>query len=152
MKSLFPFLLLLGVFLAFVPPANAQDSVADLIANHPDAGTLYTAIETAGLTAELREGSQLTLLVPTDAAFAQLPEGVVVALLKPENSAALRKLLEYHLLVGEADAVNPLLAKKLKIAQLSSGQELRVKNGAVYLIDQVLLPPDLDLKALIEER
>ncbi|MEL7159717.1 MAG: fasciclin domain-containing protein [Bacteroidota bacterium] len=153
MKSLFSTLLLAGAFLAVAPAIHAQDTaLADLIANHPDAGTMAAAVKTAGIDAELREGNGLILLVPTDEAFSALPTGVVNALLQPENEATLRQILEYHLLGGDVETAKSVLGERLETASATPGAELPATNGTAYLIDRVLLPPGLDLSTLIDER
>ncbi|MEO0732240.1 MAG: fasciclin domain-containing protein, partial [Bacteroidota bacterium] len=118
----------------------------------PDAGTMASAVKTAGMDAELREGTNLILLIPTDEAFAALPAGVVNALLRPANKGTLRQILKYHLLGGDAETAKSVLGQRLEDASASPGSELPGSNGTAYLIDRVLLPPGLDLSTLIDER
>ena len=126
--------------------------------------TLLAAAKAADLVAPLSQTDQdITLFVPTEAAFAKLPEGTVKDLLKAENKEKLAGILRYHAVskkVSSADVV------KLKSAETAGGSSIKIsvsknskdqdevkiddamvieadimlKNGVIHVIDSVLLP------------
>lgn len=148
MKSLFVLLLVLSGSLSFTASGlHAQDmSIGELIAGSEQTTTLTSALEAAEMFDNLSstEGSMI-LLAPTDEAFAALPEGVLSALLKPENSAALRSVLVYHLVspAGGEEATETV-SYLLEEGGATVTAENTCSNGTVYLVDKVLLPPGFD--------
>src|SRR5215472_8688234 len=85
-------------------PMYANKDIVDNAVNSKDHTTLVAAVKAADLVATLKGPGPFTVFAPTNAAFAALPAGTVDNLLKPENKAALRKLLTYHVVVGKMDA------------------------------------------------
>lgn len=128
--------------------------------------TLVAAIEAAGLTETLNSAGPYTVFVPTDAAFAALPEGILDKLLLPENKETLAKILTYHVVSGElyyedleVGAMPTVEGGNLTIAAAATGDltvngltvaevNIPVGNGVIHIMNEVLLPPDLDLSAL----
>ena len=98
--------------------------------------------------AVLEGNGSLFLLAPTDEAFAALPSGAVEALLKPENADALAELLQYHLIDNSGDNSAATMTRVLEDDRVIIGDQLPASNGVIYLIDQVLIPEDLNLDAL----
>jgi uncharacterized surface protein with fasciclin (FAS1) repeats len=142
------------------PAARANDTtLAQALAADPQLSTLNAAIEAAGLGAALAAAPEITVLAPTNDAFAALPAGTVEGLLAPERKADLEKLLQGHAL-GAAytsndlktrrsittlagTAVKPTLVRgKLRLNDevRVAGKAIRIANGYVIVIDQVLLP------------
>jgi len=152
MKSLFVYVLALAGLFSFVPTAlHGQDApLGDLISDHPETVALTTALKSADLLTGLNEATDLVLLAPTDKAFAGLPPGLLDALLQPENEDALRSLLSYHLMAAGEDGSFDLADRMSK--EQSLGTPLPATNGRAFLIDHVLIPPDMNLKALIENK
>ncbi len=125
------------------------------------------------------EDGTYTVFAPTNDAFAALPAGLVDALLMPKNQKALADILTFHVLenkVMAADAVagikadgsGRLIATTMNgnLTLTNVGGKVMVKgeqgrvatvtatdimatNGVVHLIDKVLLPEGIDVKALI---
>lgn len=125
--------------------------------------TFIKAVETAGLTQTFAGTTPYTLFVPSDAAFASLPPATLQKLLLPENKTLLQQLLTYHVLAGRIDykKIKPgkiktyggqfLELKYNKKGQLEIGKakikkrDLKAKNGYIYVIDTVLLPPGFSI-------
>lgn len=138
--------------------------------------TLNSLVGTAGLTEALTnaEGQgPVTILAPTNAAFEALPADVRTKLQNPANQAALQEILQYHvsgqrtvpcsqgtafnsLLADDRDkitvfgnAFQPTLVNNGTVVQ-SAGRALGTANGSVIIpINQVLIPPGLDLSKLV---
>ena len=150
--------------------ASAQKTVVDVAVGSKDHSTLVAAVKAADLVATLQSAGPFTVFAPTNNAFAKLPKGTVENLLKPENKATLAKILTYHVVAGNLDAVSVLKAIKdgmgkvtLKTvsggaltASLKEGKviltdekggiatvtatDLKAGNGVIHVIDTVLLP------------
>ena len=158
MKSLFSFLLLFAT-VSFSTGLHAQTeemtvastSIGALVHQNAETTTLAKALDAAGLTAALDGGEGMILMAPSDAAFAALPEGTLDALLLPENAEALTTLLQYHLVDSADETSTAALTEVLENGEVTVGDQLEADNGTVYLIDQVLVPADFDLTALIGE-
>ena len=131
--------------------------------------TLLAAAKAADLVAPLSQTEQdVTLFVPTEAAFAKLPEGTVKDLLKPENKEKLAGILMYHAVPKKVSSADVM---KLKSAETAGGNSVKIsvtknhedkgwnpkdevkindamvtetdimlKNGVIHVIDSVLLP------------
>ena len=99
---------------------------------------------------------------PTDEAFAKLPEGTIDTLL--ENVETLEEILFYHVIEGKvlssmvsSGPVTTLLGDPVEAVVSDSGitfnganvigllQDVEASNGVVHAIDEVLLPPDVQL-------
>ncbi len=129
--------------------------------------TLTAAVGAAGLTDTLMGDGKFTVFAPTDEAFAKLPPGVVDALLKPENKDVLTKVLTYHVLSGEtfskditAGEVKTVEGDTIKLTTDGGVKvneaavltpDIPASNGVIHAIDTVLLPPGVDLDALVNK-
>ncbi len=151
-------------------PREEGGKIIAIAADNGRFNTLVAAIEAAGLTETLDGAGPYTVFVPTDDAFAALPEGILDKLLLPENKETLAKILTYHVLAGEfeardlkanAGALPTVEGGDLDIAVAATGQvtvngngltpvdsDILVGNGVIHVINEVLLPPDVDLNAL----
>jgi len=166
MKMKFLLMFLIGGIIS----ASAQKTVVDVAVGSKDHSTLVAAVKAADLVATLQSAGPFTVFAPTNNAFAKLPKGTVENLLKPENKATLAKILTYHVVAGNLDAVSVLKAIKdgmgkvtLKTvsggaltASLKEGKviltdekggiatvtatDLKAGNGVIHVIDTVLLP------------
>lgn len=141
-------------------PTAASGTIVEVAASNSSFKTLTAAVKAAGLTQQLSGKGPFTVFAPTDAAFAALPEGTVEKLLKPENKAALRKLLTYHVVPGEVDSTE-LKTGRVKtvegapVAVKVNGSsvmvndarvttpDIKAQNGVIHVIDKVILPPDI---------
>jgi uncharacterized surface protein with fasciclin (FAS1) repeats len=120
-------------------PMLASKDIVDNAVNSKDHTTLVAALKAADLVATLKGPGPFTVFAPTNAAFAALPAGTVDNLLKPENKAALRKLLTYHVVVGKMDATT--LAKavdagagKATLTTASGGTLTVTKSGSLIML------------------
>jgi uncharacterized surface protein with fasciclin (FAS1) repeats len=127
--------------------------------------TLVAAVTAADLVATLSGEGPFTVFAPTDEAFAALPAGVLDALLLPENKAVLAQILTYHVVAGMVMAADvtdgdvPTVEGKTIALSTAMGvtvnganvvtADVMASNGVVHAIDAVLLPPGLDVAALL---
>lgn len=123
--------------------------------------TLVTAITTAGLDSALKSPGPFTVFAPSDDAFSKLPSGTVESLL--EDVLTLRKILEYHVVLGKVMAADVV---KLSKATTTEGSDVTIvaaddsvkvndaavvmadieaDNGVIHVIDTVLLPASVNL-------
>jgi len=125
--------------------------------------TLVAAVQAAGVEDALVNAGPLTVFAPVNAAFNKLPKGTVETLLKPENKTKLGFILKNHV----APANYPIKqlkkeAKKGRKLYMASGKYLvvenkdgkifvdgapilmsvKVSNGWIHVIDNVLVPSD----------
>ncbi len=121
--------------------------------------TLVAAVQAANYVDVLANAGPFTVFAPTNAAFEKLPAGTVEGLLKPEAIDDLANILEYHVYVGVIKTENMKDGQKLNQVNLKN-VEITIKdgeyyvngskilatvpasNGIVYVIDDVLLPPE----------
>ncbi|NEQ34151.1 MAG: fasciclin domain-containing protein [Leptolyngbya sp. SIO4C5] len=143
---------------------ESGESVVEVAAGDESFSTLVTAIEAAGLADTLSMGGPYTVFAPTNEAFEALPEGTLETLLMPENQEQLAQILAYHVVSQEVTSAEitegevPTVAEApLDIAiDESAGTvmvngatvvqpDVQASNGVIHAIDQVLLPPDVNL-------
>lgn len=129
--------------------------------------TLTAAVTAAGLVETLQGEGPFTVFAPTDDAFAALPAGVLDALLLPENKDALTKILTYHVVSGKVMAADvtdgdvPTVEGQTVALSTADGvtvngakviqADVETSNGVIHAIDAVILPPDVDVDALLAE-
>ncbi len=101
-------------------PARAAD-VVETIRTSGQLTTFARALEQAGMAEDLRAADQVTVFAPSDAAFAALPATTTDALFAAENQDALRELLGYHIVPGEAIAAEEL------------PEEVETESGTLYI-------------------
>ena len=143
----------------------SDDPVAVAMANNPVVTALAAAIRAAHLAAPLDSQREVTVLAPANLAFEHVPHDALGALLA--DTPRLTAVLTHHVLQGrlapEALAgthttlnndqvtidVSPDAFTVAAEGTLLGGTEARVicgnmrtANATVYLIDQVLAPPD----------
>jgi len=112
--------------------AQTEASTATIGASLAENGStsiLLDALEAADLVSALKEEGSTVLLAPTNEAF---------------------ELLLHHLVSDSGGAFATATAEKLQGTDASASGNIACSNGAVYLIDRVLLPPGFNLKALME--
>ncbi len=144
------------------PQPGTGNDIMDVARATPVLSTLVTAIETAGLSSTLKGDGPFTVFAPTNAAFDNLPDGVLDDLLA--NPDILAQVLQYHVVAGKvmsADvstgSVPTLLSgasidvvvdgTQITLNDLSNviGADVDASNGVVHLIDEVLIPPTIEL-------
>lgn len=145
-------------------PAPAEaGTIVEVAAGNESFSTLVQAIEAAGLAETLSAAGPYTVFAPTNDAFAALPEGTLDQLLQPENQETLAQILTYHVLPLEVPAadvmpgdVETVAGAPITITVDDAGNvmvneatvvqtDVEASNGVIHVIDQVLLPPDVQL-------
>ena len=145
--------------------AMTGGTLIDVASSTEGFATLTAALTAAGLAEGFKGEGPVTVFAPTDEAFAALPAGVLDALLLPENQELLIKILAYHLIEGNvlaADIVDgDVPTAEGQNVTLKTGEFVTVNgskviaadvvasNGVIHGIDSVLLPPDVDIDALL---
>jgi uncharacterized surface protein with fasciclin (FAS1) repeats len=145
-------------------PTMEAGTIVDVAAGNESFSTLVQAVEAAGLVETLSAEGPYTVFAPTNEAFEALPEGTLDQLLQPENQEVLTQILAYHVLpqavpaadvaTGEVetaagaplsitvdDASGTVMVNEAMVIQT----DVEASNGVIHAIDQVLLPPDLQL-------
>lgn len=148
--------------------APTQPTIVGAAVATRDLSTLVAAVKAAGLVATLSGPGPFTVFAPTNAAFAAIGKDTLATLLKPENKQKLVDILEYHVVKGSVVAAD--LSDGQTVTTLE-GQDLiftvdpgyvgvsnddgteaevvkadiKVSNGVVHVIDQVLLPPGFEV-------
>lgn len=147
--------------------SGEETAVGDIVAvasSTEDFSTLVAAIEAAGLVETLQGEGPFTVFAPTDDAFAALPEGLLEKLLLPENVAVLTSILTYHVVPGlvmsadvmagdvatvegstiTIDTDNGVTVNGANVTTV----DVTASNGVIHVIDQVIVPPTVDLNSL----
>ena len=141
-------------------------TIVDVAVGAGNFTTLVAAVTAADLVETLSGTGPFTVFAPTDEAFAALPAGVLDALLLPENKEILVKILTYHVVSGMVMAAditdgdvatvegsNVMLVTtsgvKVNDANVVSA-DVPASNGVIHAIDAVILPPGVDVAALIK--
>jgi uncharacterized surface protein with fasciclin (FAS1) repeats len=154
-------LVVVGVIAVVLLSGDDLKTIPDTLADDSDYSTVTELIETAGLTDQLSESGPFTMFAPDNAAFEAMP-GDEFDLLKSDALKA-RQLLLYHVTTGElkADDLPPSIPTQegSDLTVEGSGSSLTVNgasivkpdveasNGLIQGIDQVLIPPGMDLTA-----
>lgn len=131
-----------------------QENVLDMAAQDPDLETFVNAVQAAGLTRVLQGPGPFTIFAPNNEAFKKLGPN----LLKPENKDTLRKILLYHITPGTiaaeelhpgplptADGLDLTISVSDSMIKVNNANivqsDILGSNGAIQVIDTVLLPP-----------
>lgn len=152
---------------SMTPSSTQSSSPADIVgvaSATPDLSTLVTAVQAAGLAGTLQGTGPYTVFAPTNDAFAALPKGVVDKLLLSCNKDALTKVLTYHVVSGKVMSmdiqpgnVETVEGQKVKLGTSGGGTvndanvvtaDVPAANGVVHVIDEVLVPSDVDVSML----
>ncbi len=109
-------------------------SIAETVQQKAELSTFAQAMEAAKFAEELSGEGPYTVFAPTDQAFEQLPAGALDELMKQENQAQLSRLLEQHVVEGQAIAADDLLGAQSQVDTMS-GDSLTVDGtGQVVLL------------------
>lgn len=137
--------------------AGREPSLLARLGDTREHALFLEAIARAEVTADLAGGPPWTVLAPFDAAFACLDPIALRALFAPAELEALIDLVEHHLVRGDwalaragAPSLRSVFGEALSVEVLPHGR-LRVggaevlasmpcENGALYVIDRVLVP------------
>ncbi|MBW4613470.1 MAG: S-layer homology domain-containing protein [Desmonostoc vinosum HA7617-LM4] len=148
-------------------PAPGTTDIVSLAASSNSFTNLTSLLQTAGLTDILKQPGPYTVFAPTDEAFAALPPATLQQLQQPENRETLIKILRYHVVPGAVTS-NQLSAGELKTFEdrpvniqidRTANQiavndarviqaDVQASNGVIHAINQVLIPPDINLSQL----
>ncbi|MDI1462788.1 fasciclin domain-containing protein [Catellatospora sp. KI3] len=134
----------------------AQQPLASAAAGNPQLSTLVAAITKAGLADTLNSAPELTVFAPSNEAFSQVPKADLDRVMA--DPELLKKVLTYHVVAGtlapdQLDGSHKTVeGQDLKVS--GSGTDFKVndtatitcgniktKNGTVYILDGVLMPP-----------
>lgn len=147
---------------------SSSGNVVDVAAANSSFKTLTAALKAAGLTETLSGTGPFTIFAPTDQAFeafaATLPKGGLQKLLSsqdPQIKQLLVKILTYHVVPGKVastdlkagpvksveggtinvkiDSATGVMVNNAKVVQ----PDIQASNGVIHVIDQVIIPPDL---------
>lgn len=148
-------------------PPTTLSNIVDLAASSSSFTTLTSALKATGLAESLQKQGPFTVFAPTDRAFAALTKGSLNRLLLPENRETLTRILMYHLIRGKLTArelqsgeVKTVEGSPVNIKVNSATNQVRVNdasviqpnmqasNGVIHAVNEVLLPPNLDLSQL----
>jgi uncharacterized surface protein with fasciclin (FAS1) repeats len=142
-------------------------TIVDVAIGAGSFGTLVAAVTAADLAETLSGEGPFTVFAPTDDAFAALPAGVLDALLLPENKAILAQILTYHVVSGKVMAadvtdgdVATVEGQTIKLSTMTGvtvnganviQADVEADNGVIHAIDAVILPPGVDVAALLNK-
>jgi uncharacterized surface protein with fasciclin (FAS1) repeats len=147
--------------------AMEAGTIVDVASANSDFETLVAAVVAADLAETLSGEGPFTVFAPTDEAFDALPEGLLDALLLPDNKDVLTQILTYHVVSGEvtSDQVSagdvdtvegqaitittPDGAVVLNDTATVTAVDVEASNGVIHVIDGVLVPPGVDVNALL---
>jgi uncharacterized surface protein with fasciclin (FAS1) repeats len=149
---------------------QATNDIVSLAASSTSFSTLSSLLKTAGLADILQQPGPYTVFAPTNEAFAALPPSTLQQLQQPENRELLIKILRYHVVPGELTASqlssgevktfedSPVNIKVDSATNQISVNDARVlqsgvqaSNGVIYPINQVLVPPNLNVSQQPQE-
>ncbi len=134
---------------------RSTQTVNAIIAGLSGTSQFRSLYSSTGVSASLSSTGKYTVFVPTNGAFAQLAGGTISNMTAAEKT----RLIKYHVVSGRAVDVDAEVAGTIlalsgdelnfsyganKIPLVNSAiviTEYAGKNGIVYLIDNVLLPP-----------
>lgn len=157
------------------PPAEDKNTAGFALKNNTNLSTLNSLIGSTKLNdalGDLEKNKPVTILAPTEAAFNKLDPALKAKLLKPANSDTLKQILQYHVSEGayafknEPQGFDSLLANASdnnvitgtatapriingKQIALGTAPVVTANKSTIIPIDQVLIPPGLDLSKLV---
>ncbi|MBX3014404.1 MAG: fasciclin domain-containing protein [Caldilineaceae bacterium] len=143
-------------------PDTSAMSIADIFKSVDRFSYLAEAAETAGFDLAFTENGPLTVFAPDNAAFEAVPAATREAILA--DPVQLAAILQYHIVVDRMDS---MALTRLDVLQTAAGEPLTVTigvdgglfvdgaqlvyrdlpaaNGVIHVINQILIPPTLDL-------
>lgn len=138
-----------------------DETIADIAAANVDFSTLVDVLDAAGLLPTVSGEGPFTVFAPTNAAFEALPQEDLDYIVN--NMDVLVDVLTYHVLAGRAfstdvvglTSATPLNGDEITITVDGStvllntatvtATDIQGSNGIIHIIDEVLLPPNLEL-------
>jgi uncharacterized surface protein with fasciclin (FAS1) repeats len=133
---------------------RSSTDVKTIVASISGASQFQSLFSSTGVSALIKNTGQYTIFVPTDGAFSDLPKGTLSSM----TAAQLKRLVEYHIVSGKAIQPGDELAGNIQalsgdplnfsdnnnIVMVNSSiivSEYKGSNGVVYVINNVLVPP-----------
>jgi uncharacterized surface protein with fasciclin (FAS1) repeats len=146
-------------------PTTDNNTIVAVASGNESFSTLTNALQATGLAQELQGQGEYTVFAPTDEAFAALPAGTLDRLLQPENREILARILRYHVVPQQVTAseLQPGEVQTLEGNNLNANiqgnnieineasvinPDIQASNGVIHAVDEVLIPPDIDLSQL----
>ncbi|MFN6514140.1 MAG: fasciclin domain-containing protein [Nostoc sp. CreGUA01] len=146
------------------------NDIVSLAASSNSFSTLTSLLKAAGLAETLQQPGPYTVFAPTNDAFAALPASTLEQLQQPQNREALVKILTYHVVPGAVTAsqltngelktfeerpVNIQIDRANNQVAVNNARVIQAdvpaSNGVIHAINQVLIPPDLNLSQLDQQ-
>lgn len=134
--------------------------VATVVAGIPEASSFAALFASSGVASSISKSGTYTVFVPTNGAFNLLTPGTLSSM----SSTQKKRLVEYHVVSGRAvdtaavetgaivavskDTLNFEVRDSDNSAMVNSAfviKQYKAKNGIVYLISNVLVPPEAPL-------
>ena len=145
--------------------ADAGTIFVEIASSNDQFGTLFTAVAVAGLGDTLAGEGPFTVFAPTKAAFDALPQGLLTKLLLPANKAVLAEILAYHVVAGKVTSADVAAGEvatvqgenitittdggvKVNTATVTQ-TDFPATNGVIHMINEVLVPPSIDVAAFL---
>ncbi|PWJ44620.1 fasciclin domain-containing protein [Sediminitomix flava] len=137
--------------------------IMEIVDQTSNVSTLLAAIDAASLRTTLKSSGPFTVFAPTNDAFAKVDAEIINYLLAtPEE---LSKVLTYHVVAGkvmstdlssgtvptvnEGQSLNVSLGSSVMINNATvTTADVEATNGVIHLINEVLLPSNLDLSGM----
>ena len=116
-------------------------NIAETVQQNQELSTFAKAMDMAKFGQQLSGEGPYTVFAPTDQAFEQLPQGALDELMKQENQAQLTKLLEHHVVQGEAIGADEVLGQQTQVDTMS-GDTLTVDGTSQVVL---LVPTGLTI-------
>ncbi|MBD2409737.1 beta-Ig-H3/fasciclin [Nostoc calcicola FACHB-389] len=146
------------------------NDIVSLAASSNSFTTLTSLLKTAGLADTLQQPGPYTVFAPTNDAFAALPAATLEQLQQPQNREALVKILSYHVVPGAVTAsqlsngelktieerpVNIQIDRTNNQVAVNNARVIQAdvpaSNGVIHAINQVLIPPDINISQLNQQ-
>ncbi len=147
-------------------PENLPN-IVDVATNAGTFTTLVAALQLTALDETLSGTGPFTVFAPSDDAFQALPEGLLEALLLEENLEVLTQILTYHVVADQV--ISSEVASATELATVNGdpltvtvgGESIQIdqsnitsvdidaSNGVIHVIDNVLIPSNVDVQPLI---
>ncbi len=145
--------------------AMESGTIVEVASDNPDFSTLVAAVTAADLGETLSGEGPFTVFAPTNEAFEALPAGLLDKLLLPENKEVLTQILTYHVVAGEVMSTDiepgkvPTVEGEDITIKVTDGAvtvnganvttaDVEASNGVIHVIDEVLVPPNVDVNSL----
>merc|ERR1712194_688898 len=149
-------------------PTRSEQDIPAVAMENGAFTTLVAALSATDLVGALSSpAGPFTVFAPTDEAFDALPYGLVDCLLVEQNLPILSDILLYHVASGEALSTD--LSNGMNITTLQGedvtvdlnngvkindatvvGADVLASNGVIHVLNQVLVPPSVDVGAFMQ--